>query len=343
MRERRRRVKKVTIQDIAQQMKLSRNTVAKALNDGAVSYETKMSVLSTAYEMGYPKLTGEHLSLIRQMPSDKSSRAVLVLSGRSQESFWNQILTGISTELNRKGYRMLLQIVEDHAGAEKEAEHMLAPDVAGLIFLNLFPKAFVENMARFELPMAFFDAPPDLDDYLAYGDIICPEGWFAMEQMVKGAVELGYREFGFMGYAGGSKSICDRYGGFLSALQKRGLKPKERFCFTGQVPCDYYDYHEVERIMEGMEDYPEVFVCANDAIAKYIACALHKKDPEREEKLVLIGFDHTVEPGFFRQNIYSVNVNKEDLGRRLAKSVLDQIQGDMEHALILVRSYPDLM
>ena len=110
-------VKKVTIQDIAQQMNLSRNTVAKALNDGAVSYETKISVLQTAYEMGYAKLTEEHLSQLKSVQGERNglvnNRAVLVLSGRSQEVFWNRILAGISAELNCSGYRMLLQFVEE--------------------------------------------------------------------------------------------------------------------------------------------------------------------------------------------------------------------------------------
>ena len=105
-------MKKVTIQDIAQKMQLSRNTVAKALNDGAVSYETKMSVLQTAQKMGYAKLTKEHLEQLRGVRTEKDGRAVLVLTGRSQEQFWNLILAGISDELNAKGYRMLLHIAE---------------------------------------------------------------------------------------------------------------------------------------------------------------------------------------------------------------------------------------
>ena len=98
----------------------------------------------------------------------------------------------------------------------------------------------------------------------------------------------------------------------------------------------------MERLVNEMESFPEVYVCANDAIAKSVASALYKRSPELEARLVLTGFDHTIEPGFFRQDIYSVDVNKEDLGRRLAKSVLDRIHEPMEHALITVRSYPDL-
>ena len=46
-------VKKVTIQDVAKELNLSRNTVAKALNNSdTVAYETRYVVIKKAYEMG---------------------------------------------------------------------------------------------------------------------------------------------------------------------------------------------------------------------------------------------------------------------------------------------------
>ncbi len=336
-------MKRVTIQDIAQEMQLSRNTVAKALHDGAVSYETKISVLKKAQEMGYTKLTGEHLEQLHGTQMENSGKAVLVLSGRSQEKFWSLILAGISGELNAKGYRMLLQIVDEEQPDAQEVRAVLAPDVAGLIFLNVFPVGFVKEMAKTGLPTAFFDAPPYLEPYLEYGDVVYSEGWSAMEHMVQELIDRGYRRFGYIGYPDGTKSIHDRYDGYLHTLWKNGLKQEQIYCHTAKIQGDYYDYHVVERLVDQMESFPEVYICANDAVAKNVASALYKRSPELEARLVLTGFDHTIEPGFFRQDIYSVDVNKEDLGKRLAKSVLDRIREPMEHALITVRSYPDLI
>lgn len=49
-------MKRVTIQDIAKEMGLSRNTVAKALSNGNVSPETRQAVVQKACQMGYAKL-----------------------------------------------------------------------------------------------------------------------------------------------------------------------------------------------------------------------------------------------------------------------------------------------
>ena len=46
--------KKITAQDIADKLNISRNTVSKALNNtGNISEDTKMKVIQTAFEMGY--------------------------------------------------------------------------------------------------------------------------------------------------------------------------------------------------------------------------------------------------------------------------------------------------
>ena len=50
---------KVTMQDIADALKLSRNTVSKAINNtGVIAENTKETILRKAAEMGYRSLTG---------------------------------------------------------------------------------------------------------------------------------------------------------------------------------------------------------------------------------------------------------------------------------------------
>ena len=50
--------KKIRLQDIADKLNISRNTVSKALNNtGVISEETKNKVLQTAIEMGYKQFS----------------------------------------------------------------------------------------------------------------------------------------------------------------------------------------------------------------------------------------------------------------------------------------------
>ncbi len=334
-------MKRVTIQDIANRLQLSRNTVAKALSGQNVSEWTRMAVLRTAQDMGYSKLTDANLAaLAAGCREENRQRAILVLSGRSKERFWTEIVAGIGAELNRRGYRMQLHIVDERDADSSMSMEQIVPDVEGLIFLTVFEGQFVEGMARARLPMTFFDAPPSFYEFLDYGDVVYPEGWFSTKRLVQHFIKAGCRNFGYMGYPQGTKSIHDRYDGYLSALRESGLRPDGRFQFTQKVDGDYYDYGVVERLIGELDEYPDVFVCANDAVARCIASALLKKNLPAGEQPVLAGFDHVIEPEFFRQDIYTVDVNKEDIGRQLVRSVLGQIRDRTEHALIAVRTRP---
>ena len=73
-------MKKVTIQDIAKEMGLSRNTVAKALSNGAVAPETRNAVIQKAWQMGYAKLNEDvqqELEIVLLLKRSRKTIAIL--------------------------------------------------------------------------------------------------------------------------------------------------------------------------------------------------------------------------------------------------------------------------
>ena len=69
--------KGVTIQDIADALKLSRNTVSKALNGKYVPVRTRNAVLNAAVEMGY-----KSYGTVATAESALTHKKILVLSSR---------------------------------------------------------------------------------------------------------------------------------------------------------------------------------------------------------------------------------------------------------------------
>ena len=81
-------MKKTTIQDIAKELGLSRNTVSKALmGSESVAEETRFMVLRKAYEMGYAKFKMPLPKEVSEIYPKNSTRNILVL-GRDSSSFW---------------------------------------------------------------------------------------------------------------------------------------------------------------------------------------------------------------------------------------------------------------
>lgn len=337
-------MKKVTIQDIAKEMGLSRNTVAKALSNGNVSPETKQSVVQKAWQMGYAKLDDALLEEVMQQRRKNGGGTILVLFNRWQSLFWNTTLAGISDGAKQEGYRMQLYIVNEDDLDGDEVLEQLEDDVQGIIFLCIFPIRFVKGIARAGLPMTFFNSPVDSQEYIALGDVYNLESFYSMNRVTSYCVEKrNCRTFGFIGFAEGSRVVQARFLGFLGACNKYGIETDQRMLFTRPSNNVYFGYSMVEEAVEQMPYIPDAIICENDDIAKYTATVLLRKDPMLAEKTVITGFDNTIEPDFFKKDIITVDVRIEALGRRLVKSVVDRIKDpSMDICFVTLATYPIL-
>lgn len=335
-------MKKVTIQDIAEEMNLSRNTVAKALNGGVVAPQTKQAVVQKAWQMGYAKLDAGLLEEMQNQMKSTNTGTILVLFNQWESVFWNRTLAGISAGVSEGGYRMQLHIADEQDLDGEEVLKLIAEDVKGIIFLCVFPIRFVRGVAKAGLPMSFFNSPVFAQEYIELGDVINVEGFYAMNRLTSYVIEQkGCKRLSFIGYAEGSRVVQARYHGYLSACDQHAIKPDESLQFTLPSNKTYFGYSMVEETIESLSVMPDAFICENDDIAKYVALVLVQKDPKLAKEIVITGFDHTIEEDFFKRDIITVEVRVEELGRRLVKSVTDRVKNPrQDFSFITVATYP---
>lgn len=320
-------MKKVTIQDIAKEMGLSRNTVAKALNNGIVAPETRNAVIQKAWQMGYAKLNEDVQQELEMQYKKEQSGTILVLFKNWESVFWNRTIAGISSAVTEEGFRMQLHIVDEQDVDADGVLAQLADDVKGIIFLCVFPIRFVRGMSRAGLPMTFFNTPVNAQDYIQLGDVYNLEGFYSMNRLTSYCIEeKRCRSFAFIGFAEGSRVVQARYLGFLGACNQHNIQPDEDMLFTRPSNQIYFGYSMVEEVIRKLKDVPDAIVCEDDDIAKYTALALLQRNPELARKTVITGFDNTIEEDFFKKDILTVDVNIEELGRRLVKSVIDRVR-----------------
>lgn len=320
-------MKKVTIQDIAKEMGLSRNTVAKALSNGAVAPETRNAVIQKAWQMGYAKLNEDVQQELETQYKKEQSGTILVLFNHWESVFWNRTMAGISAAVTEEGFRMQLHIVDEQDEDGDGVLAQLADDVKGIIFLCVFPIRFVRGVSRAGLPMTFFNTPVNAQEYIELGDVYNLEGFYSMNRLTTYCIEKkGCRSFAFIGFAEGSRVVQARYLGFLGACNQHSIQPDENLLFTRPSNKVYFGYSMVEEVVQRMKTVPDAIICENDDIAKYTALALLQRNPELARKTVITGFDNTIEEDFFKKDIITVDVKVEELGRRLVKSVIDRVR-----------------
>lgn len=337
-------MKKVTIQDIAAEMGLSRNTVAKALNGGLVSPQTRQAVVQKAWQMGYAKLDDKLLNEIKNTYRRSNTGTIMVLSNHMQSVFWTRALAGISNAVNDEGYRMQLHMVEESDKDGEETFKLIADDVKGIIFLSVFPIRFVKGISRAKLPMTFFNSPVNAQEYIKLGDVINVEGFYSMNSLTDYVIrQKGCTQFAYIGFAEGTRMIQARYLGFLNSCNSNQIQLDERLQYTRPSNNIGFGYAMVEEVVRDMPYIPEAIICEDDDVAKHAALAILQRDPQAVRNVLITGFNNTVEQDFFKNDIITVDVRIEEMGRRLVKSVIDRIKcPTMDASFTTISTYPKL-
>lgn len=337
-------MKKVTIQDIAAEMGLSRNTVAKALNGGLVSPQTRYAVVQKAWQMGYTKLDENLVEEVKATYRRANTGTILVLFNHMQSTFWTRALAGISNAVNDEGYRMQFHVVDEKDKDGEATGRLIADDVKGIIFLSVFPAKFVKGIGRKKLPVTFFNSPVNSQEYIKIGDVINVEGFYSMNTLIEYVIrQKGCTRFGYIGFAEGSRMIQARYLGFLNACSRYHVQLDERIQYTRPANNVSFSYAMVEEVVKDMPYIPEAIVCEDDDVAKDVALALLQRDPQAVKQVVLTGFNNTLETDFFKKDILTVDVRIEEMGRRLVKSVIDRVKcPTMDASFTTIATYPKI-
>lgn len=337
-------MKKVTIQDIAAEMGLSRNTVAKALNGGLVSPQTRHAVVQKAWQMGYAKLDENLVEEVKSTYRRANTGTILVLFNHMQSTFWTRALAGISSAVNDEGYRMQLHVVDDKDKDGEATGRLIADNVKGIIFLSVFPAKFVKGIGRKKLPVTFFNSPVNAQEYIRIGDVINVEGFYSMNALTDYVIrQKGCTKFAYIGFAEGSRMIQARYLGFLNACSQNHVQLDDRLQYTCPANSVGYSYAMVEEVVKNMPYIPEAIVCEDDDVAKHVSLALLQRDPHAVKRVVITGFNNTLETDFFKKDILTVEVRIEEMGRRLVKSVIDKVKcPTMDAAFTTIATYPKI-
>lgn len=320
-------MKKVTIQDVAKELNLSRNTVAKALNNSdSVSYETRYIVIEKAYEMGYSKLSPLVLKEFKLRNKVDDTKTIVVLTKREISVFWNSIIMGISDELNKYGCKLQFNFI-----SENDEKCLILPldlqaDISGIIILSVFSGEYIEQITKKSVPVVFLDAPSDIQSVTDYGDIVICEGRNSVRHLTSALISNGLKDIGFIGNTTYCTTIRDRYLGYVQALKEAGLEPDPGVCATYHTEKKFYKLEEVDEAISRFSHIPQGIVCANDDIAQYAIRSLNSRGISVPEDVAIIGYDNVEEMSQIEPFLTTVRVGNQRLGRRLVQQLMWRLQ-----------------
>lgn len=304
--------KKITIQDIADALGLSRNTVSKALNNtGVLAEDTRQKILEKAAEMGYRRL----IYIPEPAPSKKGEIKELALITQNMpygSHFGTYALNTFQERMSKNNYRLSMFPIRD-----TEIESLSLPigfntkNTAGIICLELFNPEYIEMLSTLNIPLLFLDTAADTDMTKIRADFLFMENHLSMFNLTNTLIQNGCRRFAFAGNPKHCRSFSERYQGFMHALSVNKIEPCTSR-FTGQTV--FTDCRILEETIRQTLQLPEVFVCANDFVAIDLIRTLKKCGFSVPADVRVTGFDNSTESRIIEPHLTTVDIPSSQIG-----------------------------
>lgn len=309
---------KITIQDIANLLHISKSTVSRALHDHPdISDETKKAVKDLAKIFDY-KPNRAALTL-----RYNSSKLIGLIIPEIYCYFFPSVVNGIEKELSKKGYNLLtLQSKESYEREKENIEILLANNVEGILAsvsretkkFDHFKKVLSEH-----IPIVFFDrVPREIEaDMVLLDDI---EGAY---KAVKHLAEKGRKKIAIcIGNLDLLISI-NRLKGYKKALEEFNLQINESFIISAQSAKEA---KEKTSQLLSLPNKPDAIFAISDLTMTGVIQAIYRSHLSVPEDISLIGFSEEPFSLMYKPSITSILPMGNQIGKVAAKRLLKKIK-----------------
>lgn len=325
---------KVTMQDIADALDISRVTVSKAFNDQAgVSDSLKELIFEKAREMGYAKAG---FKLTEQL--QKEERTVsLIVSRPDSAVFWTNIIHRMAQELSNYNINLMYTYIPTAYTKEFTLPSILFSGVvSGVIVLNVYDPDLLKMINSLSMPKVFLDTVPEITDRQLDGDLLLIEGYRTEYDITESVIKRGCKKIGFIGDIKYAMTNMERYLGYEACMKDYSLPIDASCCLTSRIGVFSYE-DELYAFLKNLTEWPQAFVCASDYVAHFVRGYLDEHKEHLSDSIILTGFDNSTEYANVVDKITTANVPTGLLGKRLAMQILFRVDHpDAPHELTFI-------
>ena len=325
--------KKVTIQDIADALGISRNTVSKAINNSeGLADATREKILQKAIEMGYKQFSyAGSLAAISGAPAASESErpqapgyqgeiALLTGSFLTHSHFASLMLDKFQREISQLGYTMNTHRVTGTELANKTLPiTMNMEQVKAIMCIEMFDWDYDEMLCGLDIPVLFVDGPAKRSGKSLPADQLYMDNTTEITRFVNDMLEKGFTKIGFVGNYDHCQSFFERYTAFYLTMLMAGQKVENRFVIKESRR------EELTVAIASLKELPEVFVCANDFLALNIMTALKQQGISIPDRVMVSGFDGMPQTGVVDPALTTAQIPNAEIARLAAELLLARI------------------
>ncbi len=325
---------RVTIQDIADELGISRNTVSKAINNtGVLAASTRERIIKKAIEMGYKQFSylsdSENVALL---PKEVTEVALITTTFPDSGHFAFTMLDRFQKELSQSGYCLTVYRLLPHEQKALQLPSALDPArVAGIVCIEMFDYEYCKMLCDLELPTLLIDGPALQDKNALKADQLYMNNAQYSYPFVEEMLRRGKSEIGFIGDYKHCQSFFERYMGYRNACFLAGLPDMPQYCLLdsgldseSSLYLDFRDYLRTE--LKKMKKLPQVFMCANDFIALDTRDTLREMGLRVPEDIWLCGFDDSPQSQWSNPPLTTVHIHTQTMGYSAANLLVSRMR-----------------
>lgn len=316
----------VTIQDIADQLGLSRNTVAKALNGQYVAQETREKVLQKARELNYKSMGDRpaeaavakryRILLVSGKPLTNINYFIPIVKGMENFCFERNI------EFFQHTYNVRTTDFTHFTGYVKELK------VDGIVAIECFDKSFIARLVNLGKPLCFIDftATPFVTPHRF--DILGTNDEAAICEIVKRLhARYNISNFTFVGDRMHCMSFHERYMGMLKGIAgTKNYHSRKDDILCNDENFQYGDIAAIKTELLKLTYKSDCFICCNDFVARSVCTAVKELGYRVPQDVFVVGFDNVTEAISLEPRITTFSVDKDFMGRETLRTLLHRIE-----------------
>lgn len=311
--------KKVTMDDIAASLNVSKSLVSRALaNKYGVNDDTRFKILLEATRQGY----AFNNSKIKTTRNIDSVTVIMLYALMADNSYMATVLEGIEEALSRKNISCKLKFLEMDENNVDYPVMYWRLDTSGVIVLGYITDANLLSLSATGYPIVLADVQ---NETMLNFDKVMVNNYYGGYTATQHLLSQGFKRFMYIGASDVGLGFSERFRGFRDCLERQNDPEISYECLTSPAPRRQpANIKEVtERLKNG--NLPEAIFCANDTVAEWTINILNDLNVKVPDEVSVMGFDNGNNCEIFEPYISSVDIPRKDIGRKAVELLLNRI------------------
>ncbi|MGN7977919.1 LacI family DNA-binding transcriptional regulator [Microbacterium sp. 22195] len=333
-----------TLQDVAEALGLTANTVSRALNDKpGVSPATRALIKAEAERIGYvPNVHARSLVL-------GSRKTIGVILTDLANPFFNDLISAVEELAITAGYTLLLLLSDEDPEREQYAvETALRSGVDGILGVPVQGRSNPwEAVTRAGIPLVHIARDiPGLDV-----DFYSTDNETGRRLSVEAAIERGARDIVLVEEDLRISTVTHRLEGFHQALSAHGipsdanrvvLVPSRRTARNASLWRGEDAYRVISDLLDTGR-VPDAFLVGNDYFGLGLYTALRERGIRVPDDTLVIGWGDYPFSRFLDPPLSTMRLPAVEIARRATRRLLDLIDGTAEQGPLTEYFQPELL